>query len=174
MESDELANVAARLTSIVGDRCLLIGGLAVSAWGHIRATEDIDFVSSLEPGELQDVLSEAQIHTEIRRGDTLAGDIPWVVHGSVGEVSFQIIPPLVPIAWEKAVRVTLPSGIELRIVDLSDLIRLKLRAAGARDLWDVAVLLRQHAELRENARGWARELGCAGELDAWLEDPRVG
>lgn len=174
MDPDELARVAERLSSIVGDRCLLIGGLAVSAWGHVRATEDIDFVTSLEPGALRDLLSDAQIPTEIRRGDTLAGDIPWVLHGSVGEVPFQIIPPLVPIAWEKAVRVTLPSGTDLRIVDLSDLIRLKLRAAGARDLWDVAVLLRQHAELRENAREWARELGCAKELDAWLEDPRLG
>lgn len=174
MEPDELANVAGRLSSILGDRCLLIGGLAVSAWGHIRATEDVDFVSSLEPDELQGLLSDAEIRTEIRRGDTLTGDIPWVIHGSVGEVPFQIMPPLVPIAWEKATRVTLPSGTELRIVDLSDLIRLKLRAAGARDLWDVAVLLRQHAELRENARDWARELGCAKELDAWLEDPRIG
>jgi hypothetical protein len=119
-------------------------------------------------------LSDARIETEIRRGDRLAGDIPWVLHGSVGEVPFQIIPALIPIAWEKAVRVTLPGGTELRIVDLSDLIRLKLRAAGARDLWDVAVLLRHHAELREKARGWARELGCAKELDAWLEDPRLG
>jgi hypothetical protein len=174
MEPDDLAEAAGRLSSIIGDRCLLIGGLAVSAWGHVRATEDIDFVTSLEPATLRRLLADAGIETETRRGDTLGGDIPWVLYGSVGEVPFEIIPPLVPITWEKAVRVTLPGGTDLRIVDLADLIRLKLRAAGARDLWDVAVLLRQHAELRENARGWARELGCAKELDAWLEDPRLG
>lgn len=173
MEADDLASTAARLSSILGDSALLIGGLAVSAWGHVRATEDIDFVSSLEPGELQRRLTDHGIPTELRRGDLLEADLPWVLHGKVGSVSFQILPPLISIAWENATRVTLPGGGELRIVSLADLIKLKLRAGGPRDLWDVAELLRRYPEMRDDAREWASGLDRLRELDSWLNDPRL-
>lgn len=173
MEADELTSAAARLSSILGNECLLIGGLAVSAWGHVRATEDIDFVSNLDPESLQRRLSNHKVPAELRRGDVLEGDLPWVLHGKIGSVPFQVVPPLVPIAWEKATGVTLPDGTELRIVDLADLIKLKIRAGGARDLWDVAVLLKQYGEMREDARKWADELGRLKDLDSWLNDPRL-
>jgi len=69
MEQHDLARAAGGLSSILGDICLLIGGLAVSAWGHVRATEDIDFVSSLEPEALQELLAMHAIPTELKRGD---------------------------------------------------------------------------------------------------------
>jgi hypothetical protein len=174
MEADELTSAAVRLSAILGESALLIGGLAVSAWGHVRATEDIDFVSSLSPDALRQRLADHRISTELRRGDRLEGDIPWVLHGKLGSVSFQVLPPLVPIAWENATRVTLPGGGELRIVALPDLIRLKLRAGGPRDLWDVAELLRRYPEMRDDARKWASELARLEELDSWLNDPRLG
>ena len=67
----------------------------------------------------------------------------------------------------------MPAGGELRVVDLPDLLRLKLRAGGTRDLWDVAMLLKKHPSLRADARQWATDLGKLSELDAWLEDPRL-
>ena len=173
MEADELTSAAARLSSILGNECLLIGGLAVSAWGHVRATEDIDFVSNLDPESLQRRLSNHKVPAELRRGDVLEGDLPWVLHGKIGSVPFQVVPPLVPIAWEKATGVTLPDGTELRIVDLADLIKLKIQAGGTRDLWDVAELLKQYGELREDARKWADKLGRLKDLDSWLNDPRL-
>ena len=173
MRSDDLARAAARIAAILGDASLLIGGLAVSAWGHVRATEDVDFVSSSSPDELQRLLAADGIETELERGDVLEGDIPWVLHGRVQDVPFQVLPPLVPIHWENATVVAMPDGGELRVVDLPDLLRLKLRAGGARDLWDVAVLLQKHPSLRDDARQWAKELGKLVELDAWLDDPRL-
>ena len=173
MNDDDLAKAAVRVASILGKDSLLIGGLAVSAWGHVRATEDVDFVSSESPEELQRLLTNIGIQTELRRGDVLAGNLPWVIHGSVGDVSLQILPPPVPIQWENATVVKIPGGGELRVVDLPDLLRLKLRAGGTRDLWDVAVLLKKHPSLRDDARRWAKEAARLSELDAWLEDPRL-
>lgn len=175
MGQDDLVKAAGRLSSILGDACLLIGGLAVSAWGHVRATEDIDFVSSLEPEELQELLATREIPTELKRGDVLAGDLPWVLHGKVGQVKFQVLPPPVPLAWDKATLVSMPDGAELRVVDLPDLIRLKLHAGGSGDLWDVAVLLQKHPDMRDAARQWADDVGRLKDLDAsWLDDPRLG
>ena len=173
MKPNELADVAARLSSVLGDGSLLIGGLAVAAWGHVRATEDVDFVSKLDPEEIQSRLEAHAIGTELRRGDVLEGDIPWVLHGHIGNVTFQVLPPLVPIAWENALAVELSEETEIAIVDLPDLIRLKIRAGGPRDLWDVAVLLKQHDELTDDARAWAEELERGDDLDAWLNDPRL-
>jgi len=41
MAGDDLAGVAGELARILGESGLLIGGLAVSTWGHVRATEDM-------------------------------------------------------------------------------------------------------------------------------------
>ena len=76
MNDDDLAKAAVRVASILGAESLLIDGLAVSAWGHVRATEDVDFVSSESPEELQRLLTNDGIETELRRGDVLAGDLP--------------------------------------------------------------------------------------------------
>ena len=174
MEADELTSAAAQLSSILGEGALLIGGLAVSAWGHVRATEDIDFVSKLDPKALQERLGVHDISSELRRGDVLEGDIPWVLHGKFGNVSFQVLPPIVSIAWENATAVNLPDGSEVRIVSLEDLIHLKVRAGGTRDRWDVAELVRVNPEIHDSARRWATELGRLEELDSWLNDPRLG
>ena len=174
MEPDELTRAATELSSILGDGGLLVGGLAVSAWGHVRATEDIDFVSNLDPAELSDRLSSHDIPTELRRGDLLEGDIPWVLHGKIGNVSFQVLPPLVAIDWDEATRVSLPGGGELSVVSLENLLHLKIRAGGSRDLWDVAELVRLNPEMRELARKWASELDRLDALDSWLDDPRLG
>ena len=139
----------------------------------IRATMK-GFVSSLAPEELQELLSTHAIPTELKRGDVLEGDIPWVLHGKLAQVTFQVLPPLVPLDWDKATLVSMPDGTELRVVDLPDLIRLKLRAGGSGDLWDVAVLLQKHPDMRDAARQWADDVGRLKDLDAWLDDSRLG
>ncbi len=89
-------------------------------------------------------------------------------------MTFRVLPPLVPLAWDKATLVSMPDGTELRVVDLPDLIRLKLRAGGSGDLWDVAALLRKHPAMRDAARQWADDVGRLKDLDAWLDDSRLG
>jgi hypothetical protein len=173
MSGDQFIQAANRLAEILGDACLLIGGLAVSAWGHVRATNDIDFVCRLEPDDIQAKLAAHGISTELKKGDIFEGDIPWVVHGTLSEIPFQILPPLVDVEWDRALIVALPDGIELRVVDFMDLIQLKLRAGGVRDLWDVAMLIQQHPETREEIRELAKSRHLLEDLDRWLEDPRL-
>ena len=173
MAGDDLLRVAERIASILGDSCLLIGGLAVSAWGHIRATEGVDFICSLRPEDIQRMLSAEGISSEHRRGHILEGDIPWVVEGKLSGVPFQILPPLLPINWEHATSIPMPNGTELRVVDIDDLVQLKLKAGGALDLWDVAMILQKHPELKARIRELAESRGVLEELDRWLSDPRL-
>lgn len=173
MSGDQFIQAANRLIEILGDTCLLIGGLAVSAWGHVRATNDIDFICRLEAGDIQAKLAAHGVLTELKKGDILEGDIPWVIHGSLSDIPFQILPPLVDVDWDRAMVVALPDGKELRVVDFMDLVRLKIRAAGVRDLWDVAMLIQQRPEKRDEVREIAKSRNLLEDLDRWLEDPRI-
>ncbi len=164
------SRAAARLASVLGSDAVLVGGLAVAAWGHVRATKDVDFLCRLPAEEVRARLAASGIESHLRRGDVLEGDIPWVVEGVLEEVPFQVLPPLVD--WGGEVVLRLGEGIALRVVGLSDLLRLKLRAGGQRDLWDVAVLVTQHADHRQAARELAASLGVLDALDRWLADPR--
>jgi hypothetical protein len=159
---------AARLSAVLGEHALLIGGLAVAAWGFVRATEDIELVSDLGPDALRRRLKAAGIATEVARGNTDEGDIPWVVQGRIEDMPFQVLPPLTAIAWDRARIVPLPGGGELRVVDLDALLRLKLRAGGPKDLMDIAELLALYPDREEDARRTAEAYGVTEKLDVWL------
>ena len=45
MKPGRLVRVAQRLAAVLGEGSALAGGLAVAAWGEIRATRDVDFVT---------------------------------------------------------------------------------------------------------------------------------
>ncbi len=145
-----MERVAVRLSKLLPDKHALIGGLAVGIHGYVRATKDVDFVVLDDPIELRERLRKAGVETELRRGDVLEGDISWVLFGKLDGVRFDILPPTVPIDWERRLRVKLGSD-EVLAVDVSTLIRLKLRAGGSLDLFDLFHLLRAHPEEREKA-----------------------
>jgi hypothetical protein len=168
-----LDRVAARLAAILGDEAVLIGGLAVGAHGHVRATDDVDFASSRAPAEVQALLSHAGLRSSLKRGDVREGDPPWVVRGEMDGIAFDVLPPLVPIAWESAIEVSLGRGARVRVVDLWSLLQLKLRAGGPQDLLDVAMLLRLHPDLEGEALRAAEPYGLAERLRTWLADPRL-
>jgi hypothetical protein len=162
-----LERAALRLAAVLGDgQYVLVGGLAVMAHGYVRATEDVDFVARSLP-HAAERLREAGVVFERRRGDFSC------LKGILDGVPFDVLPALVPIAWESAVPVPFRRGARLWVVDLDGLIRLKLRAAGPQDLMDVAALVLRHPSLRDRAR----ELGVAykvGEkLEVWLGDARL-
>ena len=51
---------------------VIIGGLAVGIWGHIRATKDIDILSDLKDemlNDFKDILQKKGYGVDIRRGD---------------------------------------------------------------------------------------------------------
>jgi len=55
------------------------------------------------------------------------------------------------------------------VLDLANLLRLKLEAGGPKDLWDVARLLRRYPEELSRALAQASSLGIEEELRRWLE-----
>jgi hypothetical protein len=165
--------VAIRLASVLPEPNALIGALAVAAYGYVRATDDIDFVSPVDPKAIQAALAEAGIASKIRRGDPLEGDIPSVVYGRTEGLRFDVLFPPVPIDWSRTVLLPLTEGSRLRVVDLDALVRLKLRAGAPQDLVDVVHLVRLHSEIEESALALADAYGVRGRLEEWLADPRI-
>ena len=152
----------------------MIGGLAVSAHGYVRATDDVDFISVADPQEIQGLLAAAGIASSIRRGDVLEGDIRSVVYGTIDGIRFDILFPPVHIDWNRTVALPIEEGQpRLRVVDLDALIRLKLRAGGPQDLIDIVQLVRRHPEMQEQALRFAEAYKLRDRLELWLADPRI-
>ncbi len=172
-KAGDLEQAAIRLAEALGDAVVLVGGLAVSAWGYVRATDDIDFVANVSVQEVQERLAAAGIDSRVLRGSLLDADIPWRVKGRISGFAFDVLPPLVPIDFEKAVTVTLAGQKPVRVVDLEALLRLKLRAGGPQDLLDTAKLLRAHPELVDRIRPIAEKYRLWVQVDQWMKDPRV-
>jgi hypothetical protein len=167
MTSSSLEAVALQVAAALGEReYLLVGGLAVAAHGYVRATMDVDFVvPDLEVARKR--LRERSLSFEVSRGEFTC------IRGTIGDVRFDVLPPIVPIRWERAIAVSLGEGVSIRVVDLEGLIRLKLKAGGPKDLMDVAALVLRHPEQDERAQEIALAYRVRGELDTWLRDPRL-
>jgi hypothetical protein len=152
------AAAAARLQEILGPDSALIGGLAVNAYGFVRATQDVDIVVRMPLAEAKRALEAHGIKVEMRKGDPFEGGFSSLsgvigakgASGRVHGVLFDVLPELVPVAPERLVHVTL-QGHSLRIVDLETLIRLKLKAGGPSDLYDVGVLVHLNPAARQAA-----------------------
>lgn len=173
MRRADLERVARRVAGILGEKdCVLVGGLAVGAHGYVRATRGVDFVARVPLREARDRLKKHGIDASLSHGDVLGGDFPCL-HGTIGGVRFDVMPPLVPLEWDRVIELPLGKRATLRVVDLDGLIRLKLRAGGPKDLVDVAVLVLKHPEHRGRAREIAAAYRLADELDVWLADPRL-
>jgi hypothetical protein len=89
-------------------------------------------------------------------------------------VPFDVLPALVPLEPERFVDLVV-RGQRLRVVDPDTLIRLKLKAGSAHDLYDVAILASLHPDWMEHALALAVSHGQAmGErLATLIRDPRV-
>ncbi len=168
----DLVSAAVRLARLIGpDDCVLIGGLAVGAHGFVRATDDLDFITR-QPLELTRArLRQAGIDTRLLRGDILDGDFSCI-KGEIGGIPFDVLPPLVPIVWENALRIDVAGGT-LSVVDLDGLLRLKFRAGGPQDLLDAARLVLLHPDKEERARELATAYRAADRFEVFLKDPRI-
>lgn len=166
MRPNALESAAVRIAAALGvDDCVLIGGLAVGAHGYVRATRDVDFlVRSLDVAIRR--LREHRLHAERLRGSFAC------LRGEIGGVTFDVLPQIVPIQWDRSIPVPLAAGV-IHVVPVEDLIRLKLKAGGPRDLMDVAALVVRHPECREGAREIAVAYDLREKLDTWLCDPRL-
>jgi len=173
MPAQRLLRAAGRLLGMLGDEeSAVVGGLAVSAHGYVRATRDVDILVSLPLAEARRRLAAHGVKTQLLRGDVLEGGFACLT-GALGGVPFDILPPLVPLEAERTVQLDV-GRISLRVVDFDTLARLKLKAGSPKDLWDLAILV--HPAPRR--RGGVLELAAhvpevLERLKALLEDPRA-
>jgi hypothetical protein len=133
----------------------LIGGLAVAAWGVIRATQDIDVLANSDPtplvntrlrNELKDFLDRNGCQTEWRVGD--ADDpIPLLLRVNLPQIFGDIG---ADILWahkhwqQEALHRSVAIEVLNRRVNIlhpEDLILMKLDAGGPQDLFDVEQML---------------------------------
>jgi hypothetical protein len=165
--------VARRVAEALGtEDCLLAGGLAVMAHGFVRATRDVDLLTRLPLSEARARLGGAGLATDLLRGDPSDGGFSCL-RGTCEGIPFDVLPQLVPIHWELAPRVDDPAAGGLRAVPLEDLVALKMKAQGAKDLMDAAMLVLLHPETKARARELAVAYGTLDRFDTWLNDPRL-
>jgi hypothetical protein len=153
------------------DDCVLVGGLAVGVHGYVRATDDLDFVCRRPFGDARARLRASGIETRVLSGDPLEGGFSCV-KGEIEGIPFDVLPPLVPVAWDRAVPLDVAGG-RLNVVDLDSLLQLKFRAGGPQDLLDAARLVLRHPETEARARELATAYRARDKFEAWLRDPRV-
>lgn len=136
-----------------GVEFVLVGGLAVNAWGYVRGTRDVDLVPSSESENLERLAAvldsyEPRIETTegLVCGDSLrtflrAGDRTLVLT-SLGEVDVLQGLPQVPRYEElerDAVEIDL-DGLRISVCSLEHLLRMKRASQRPRDQDDVEAL----------------------------------
>ena len=136
-------------------RFALIGGLGVSAWGSVRATQDIDLLADSDPSPLTNVgfrdrlgryLEEKGCAVEWRVSDA-EDPIPLLLRlelfHSSGGMPVDIL--WAHKRWQREALVrSIPlkvSRLKVFVVHPEDLILMKLEAGGPQDLLDVETLL---------------------------------
>jgi hypothetical protein len=181
MATKSFASAAARLQEILGPDSAIVGGLAVNAYGYVRATRDIDIVVRMPLDRAQSLLEARGIRVTRLRADPLEGGfscLKGVIAGRSGRgktepVLFDILPELVPVQPERLVSVAL-GGHTLRIVDIETLIRLKLRAGGPKDLYDIGILGNLNPAARRAAlEHCEHKPRLLARVKSCLDDPRV-
>lgn len=165
--------VARRIAEALGpEESLLAGGLAVMAYGFVRATRDVDLVTRLSLPEARARLAKRGLETSLLRGDPLDGGF-FCLKGECDGLPFDVLPQVVPVHWEAAVPVEGRGAGCLRVVALPDLLALKLKAQGPKDLMDAAILVLLHPETEARARELATAYRALDRFETWLNDPRV-
>jgi hypothetical protein len=165
--------VARRVAEAIGtDDCLLTGGLAVMAHGFVRGTRDVDLLTRLPLSEARVRLETAGLSTRHLKGDPLEGGFACL-KGECEGLPFDVLPQLVPIHWEAAPRLEGRGGGHLRVVPLGDLLALKLKAQGPKDLMDAAILVLLHPEAEARARELATAYRILDSFEHWLGEPRT-
>ena len=136
-------------------RFAVLGGLAVSTWGVIRATEDIDIIADSEPNPIRSPALRAKIKERL---EDLGGSVEWRVGGYDDPIPLLLRVELSPafrrvradILWahkpwqreavQRAIGVDV-EGTTIPVLHPEDLILMKLDAGGPQDLLDVKELL---------------------------------
>jgi predicted nucleotidyltransferase len=135
-----------------GVRYVLIGGLAVQTHGHVRTTNDADLIPAPDPANLERlasalraldarVLNEGHEETAVNAGMLPRATIWQFATRDGGIDVMREVPGGSPysVLSERALHVRL-GDVEVPVVNLDDLIRMKLARGRPVDLADVAAL----------------------------------
>jgi hypothetical protein len=167
----DLLAAAQALAKVLGEtHVLVVGGLAGFLLGVERFTADVDLAVDLAPNTALRLLRDQGIEASLRKGD-LEDPLPWVIHGQIEAIPFQILPAA-------TIQVNVQEGNNIsefgvRIVSVRGLIDSKTFAGGMQDMHDVAVLVLLHPKLEAFAREKAKERGVIDKLETWLQDARL-
>ena len=148
------------LRRVVGARVdfVLIGGLALGAWGVVRATKDVDIVVDPDPANLQRLAEmAAEVGGSVHRGDELAGSARSIAallssgervliqtrFGAIDVVQGLEGVPGYEHLRDRAERIEV-AQVELLVCSLEDLRNMKRAAGRPRDLVDLADLDAAH------------------------------
>ena len=181
MAADRYVRAAARLQQILGQDAPIIGGMAVNAYGYVRATQDVDLLVRMPLLRARERLEAEGIEVELRKGDPLAGELSSlsgvlgveVRPGRVEGVVFDVLPESVPVHPDRIATLTL-GDLSIRIVDLETLLRLKLKAGGPKDLYDVGVLANLNPEIKPSLLDYlAHKPRLLKRVQRLLDDPHV-
>ena len=153
------------------ESCVLIGGLAVAAHGHERATKDVDFITRLSLADAKLRLVAHGLSVEVRRGDPDEG-VPTFLRTTVAGIPVDVLPMLVEIDWARLPDVPLTHDTSIKVVDLDTLLLLKTRAGGMQDMLDVAQLAWRNLDRLPLARELAGRYDVRHKLEACLADRR--
>lgn len=132
---------------------VVIGGIAVLAHGHPRATFDLDFMADLSGGNVRRLAAALEeLHARVRGVDAellgvdptdpeqLASGANWTLVTDAGWLDFM---PAAEGArrYEEVAAAAVPvKGDSFRVVGLDDLIRMKRVSGRPKDLDDIAAL----------------------------------
>jgi len=136
-------------------RFALLGGLAVSTWGVIRATQDIDFIADCDPSPIGNIALRDNIQRFLKAQDSSAewrvggadDPIPLLLH-VVLAAKFHAISADILWAHRNWQREALQRAVtidfdaqSIPVLHPEDLILMKIDAGGPQDLLDVEQLL---------------------------------
>jgi predicted nucleotidyltransferase len=157
-DSIRLRQLLVRLTE-AEIRFVLVGGLAVNAWGYLRATRDVDFVPDPSPENLAklnalllDLGGRVDVDGKLLDGSAISAFLRTgdraLVATDLGQVDvLQGLPQVPPFAAleEKAIDIDL-DGIHVRVCSLEHLLEMKLSSSRDRDRDDVEALRAAHED----------------------------
>jgi hypothetical protein len=177
----KVAEQVAAATEAEGGKVAVIGAMACAAWNYPRHTRDLDLGTDLDPGTAFPGIARRlravglTVEERLPDGDDPLGGLLRVEKKGLRPIELvNFYNPLRPRRnpGRRAVERALPSRLapsSLRLVDLPDLIALKLYAGGPKSTLDVLELLARNPELDPNALAeTARLAGLQAELERVL------
>ncbi|MGI9020560.1 MAG: hypothetical protein ACR2G3_07620 [Solirubrobacterales bacterium] len=130
---------------------VLVGGLAVNAWGVVRGTKDVDIVADPDPSNLTKLAEAAvRIGGHVQQGDAFVSSAPAITSALAAETQVVVetdlgrldvvrdFPGMPPYAELRSRAVeTEILGLMINVCSLEDLRAMKQGAGGNQDLADL-------------------------------------